>query len=109
MEEGGLRVDLTITPDAQLKILDLVDRWGMFVFLAILILVIYRKEIGALLLSFKHEHNADILLLKMNSSFEKNLDYFEKTRATMVEIRDLLRVMVEVQRELRIDLVRDKR
>ena len=47
MEEGGLRVDLTITPDAQLKILDLVDRWGMFVFLAILILVIYRKEIGA--------------------------------------------------------------
>lgn len=100
---------VSLTPDAQLRAMDLLDRWGVFASLAILILVIYRKEIGALLLSFKHEHNADILLLKMNSSFEKNLDYFEKTRATMVEIRDLLRVMVEVQRELRIDLVRDKR
>lgn len=44
---------VSLTPDAQLRAMDLLDRWGVFASLAILILVIYRKEIGMLVLSFK--------------------------------------------------------
>ena len=44
---------VSLTPDAQLRAMDLLDRWGVFASLAILILVIYRKEIGMLVLSLK--------------------------------------------------------
>ena len=104
---------VSLTPDAQLRAMDLLDRWGVFASLAILILVIYRKEIGALMLSFKREHNADALLNQMVGAFDKNLLFFERTdkntEAILKSVEDQVSVMREVLaalHEMRIDMVR---
>lgn len=104
---------VSLTPDAQLRAMDLLDRWGVFASLAILILVIYRKEIGMLVLSFKCEHNADALLNQMVGAFDKNLVIFERTEKTTESILkslddqvDVMRGVLTVLQEMRVDVVR---
>ena len=104
---------VSLTPDAQLRAMDLLDRWGVFASLAILILVIYRKEIGMLVLSFKREHNADALLNQMVGAFDKNLVIIERTEKATESILkslddqvDVMRGVLTVLQEMRVDVVR---
>jgi len=74
---------MDLTPDAQMhlaqRFADMLDQWGPFMALTVLVLIVYRKEIGALIMSLRRESNADALMGQMNSSFAQNLEFFRKT------------------------------
>lgn len=74
---------MDLTPDAQLhlaqRFADMLEQWGPFMALTVLVLVAYRKEIGALIMSMRRENTADTLLGQMNASFAQNLEFFRKT------------------------------
>lgn len=109
----------TISPDAQLhlaeRFADLMEKWGSFLFVVVLVLVIYRKEIGALILSMRRENNADALMTQMNASFSQNLHFFEEAvkdtaaiRKTNEELVTATREGVQVMRALKEELIRGK-
>lgn len=94
---------MDLTPDAQLhlvqRLTDLLEQWGAFLFIVVLILIVYRKEIGALILSLRRESNADALMAQMNASFSQNLHYFEKAVEHTAEIKANSEELVEVAKE----------
>lgn len=82
---------MDLTPEAQVvlsqRIADLFDKWGPLMVLTVLVLVIYRKEIGALILSLRRDGTADAMLGQMNSSFSQNLQYFQRAVTEAEKIR----------------------
>jgi hypothetical protein len=108
---------MDLTPDAQMhlaqRFADMLDQWGPFMALTVLVLIIYRKEIGALIMSMRRENMADTLLGQMNSSFAQNLEFFRKTvddldaiKASNQQIADRVDDATEVLGDIKDELIR---
>lgn len=108
---------MDLTPDAQLhlaqRFADMLDQWGPFMALTVLILVVYRKEIGALIMSMRRENMADTLLGQMNASFAQNLEFFRKTvddldaiKASTERSADSAADAVKALQDLKTELIR---
>jgi hypothetical protein len=111
---------MDLTPDAQLhlaqRIADMIDKWGPFMALTVLILIVYRKEIGGLIVSLRREHVSDALLTQINASFANNLEYFRQTvedlraiKASNQKIADEVQQAIEVGRSIRDEIIRGRR
>jgi hypothetical protein len=94
----------------------MIDKWGPFMALTVLILIVYRKEIGSLIVSLRREHVSDALLTQMNASFSANLEYFRKTvedlaaiKASNQKIADEVQQAIEVGRSIRDEIIRGRR
>jgi hypothetical protein len=111
---------MDLTPDAQLhlaqRLADLVDKWGPFMALTVLILIVYRKEIGTLIMSLRRESTSDLLLTQMNASFASNLEFFRRTvddlaaiKASNQKIAEQIEDAVAVGRSIRDEIIRGRR
>lgn len=101
-----------LTPEAQVhlaeRFADLMEKWGPWLFVMVLILVIYRKEIGALLLSMRRENSADAMLAQMNASFSQNLHFFEKAVSDTDQIQKNTAAVVQAIDKLREEVIRGR-
>ncbi len=101
-----------LTPETQLhlaqRFADMMEKWGPWMFVMVLILVIYRKEIGALLLSMKRENSADAMLAQMNAAFSQNLHFFEKAVEDTAKIREHAADQLKETRLLREEIIRGR-
>lgn len=82
---------MDLTPEAQVvlsqRLADLLEQWGPVLAITVLVLIVYRKEIGALILSMRRDGTADAMLGQMNSSFSQNLQYFQRAVTEAEKIR----------------------
>lgn len=104
---------MDLTPDVQLEIVRVAEQWGAFLFIVVLILLVYRKEIGSLIMSLRRESNADALMGQMNASFAQNLEFFRQTvddlgaiKASNQQIADRVDDAVEVLGAIKDELIR---
>lgn len=104
---------MDLTPDVQMEIVRVAEQWGAFLFVVVLILLVYRKEIGTLIMSLRRESNADALMGQMNASFAQNLEFFRKTvddlgaiKASTDRAADEAEAAVEVLRAIKDELIR---
>lgn len=99
-------MEISLTPDAQVRLIDLLADWGLWAGIAVLVLVIYRAEVGQLILSLRREGSADRLLIEMLSAFQQNLTYFKATTDDLRAIREATDRQSALLREIARDLKR---
>lgn len=106
---------MDLTPEAQVvlsqRLADLLEQWGPVLAITVLVLIVYRREIGALILSMRRDGTADAMLGQMNRSFSQNLQYFQRavteaekirsaTEATAATAKEALTVAQSIKDEL---------